>query len=217
MAANVLKTKERVPNLSRGELMKQRKKGNIPAVLFGNKVESVSFYVDQVEFSHIFDDKGKIFEIEVGGKKRLVNTKNIQYDPLRKFMYHIDFYELQKGVETTVKVPVILVGEAKGQKAGGNIQLRQTTLEVTGMPMNIPEEIEVDVTNLDIGDNLHVSDLKKSDKYTIDTEGEITVATCAQPRRAEATPDTEETMPEETETTGASADTVETKEETKEE
>lgn len=186
MAKDVLGTQERTANLSRGELMKERKNGRIPAVYFGDKIDSKPIWVDQVEFRNMFDENGKIFEISIDGKKKLVNTKKISYDPLRKFMWHIDFYALKKGVETTVKVPVVLVGEAAGKKEGGSVQQRQKTLEITGTPMNIPEEIEVDVSALNIGDNLHVSDIKvDGGKYKIDTDAELTVATVVPPQKAE--------------------------------
>lgn len=185
MATEILKASDRVPNMSRGELMRERKKGRIPAVYFGKGLDSVPVFVDIVEFERIFDAKGKIFEMEIGGKKKLVNTKTIQWDPLRKHIWHIDFYALKKGVETTVKVPVTLTGESVGVKEGGSVQQRQYTLEVTGTPMNIPEEIVIDVTDLNIGDNLHVSDVKIEGKYRIDTDPELTVATVVPPQKAE--------------------------------
>jgi large subunit ribosomal protein L25 len=75
MSVNILKTDERQLGLSRGELMKERKKGHLPAILFGKGMESVPLFIDQVEFQRVFKENGKIFEIEVGGKKHLINTK----------------------------------------------------------------------------------------------------------------------------------------------
>lgn len=191
MANDVLDTEKREANLSRGELMRARKNGRIPAVFFGPQIESVPVYVDLTDFNRVFDANGKIFEIKVGGKKKLVNTKTVQWDPQRKFIWHIDFYALKKGVETTVKVPVTIVGEAAGQKEGGNVQQRIKTLEVTGTPMNIPEEIEVDVSALNIGDNLHVSDLKLPKELKIETDEGITLATVVAPQKAEETEEPE--------------------------
>ncbi|MBC77489.1 MAG: 50S ribosomal protein L25 [Halobacteriovoraceae bacterium] len=207
MATTVLEAKKRVPNLSRGELMKERKNGKIPAVFFGQGIDSVPLFVDLTDFNRTFDANGKIFEIKIGNQKKLVNTKTIQWDPQRKHIWHIDFYALKKGVETTVKVPVTLVGEAAGQKEGGSVQQRQDVLEVTGTPMNIPEEIKVDVSKLGIGDSIHVSDLNISSDLTMEADGELTVATVVPPQKAE------ESEPEEP--VALNAETVTTETETK--
>lgn len=207
MATTVLEAKKRVPNLSRGELMKERKNGKIPAVFFGQGIDSVPLFVDLTDFNRTFDANGKIFEIKIGNQKKLVNIKTIQWDPQRKHIWHIDFYALKKGVETTVKVPVTLVGEAAGQKEGGSVQQRQDVLEVTGTPMNIPEEIKVDVSKLGIGDSIHVSDLNISSDLTMEADGELTVATVVPPQKAE------ESEPEEP--VALNAETVTTETETK--
>ena len=185
MATTVLEAKKRIPNLSRGELMKERKNGKIPAVFFGQGIDSVPLFVDLTDFNRTFDANGKIFEIKIGNQKKLVNTKTIQWDPQRKHIWHIDFHALKKGVETTVKVPVSIVGEAAGQKEGGSVQQRQEALEVSGTPMNIPEEIVVDVSKLGIGDSIHVSDLKIASELTMEAEAELTVATVVPPQKVE--------------------------------
>lgn len=186
MSVNILKTDERQLGLSRGELMKERKGGHLPAILFGKGIESVPLFVNQVEFQKIYNEKGKIFEIEVGGKKHLINTKFIHKDPLHKIIYQVDFYKLQKGVETTVKVPVKIIGDAIGVKAGGSIQLRQETLEVKGTPMNIPESYEVDVTALEIGSSLHIKDLTASGKFEFIGDPELTIVACVAPQKEES-------------------------------
>lgn len=202
MATEVLTAKTRTANLSRGELMRERKNGRIPAVFFGHGIDSIPLFVDLVEFNRVFDNKGKIFEITIDGKKKLVNTKTIQYDPQRKHIWHIDFYALKKGVETTVKVPVVLVGEAAGQKDGGSVQQRRPFLEVSGTPMNIPEELEVDVSSLAIGDSIHAGDIKPKGDYKIETDSELTVATVAAPQKTE-----EESEPAATEEPAVSEET----------
>lgn len=185
MSVNILKTDERQLGLSRGELMKERKGGHLPAILFGKGMESVPLFVNQVEFQKIYKEKGKIFEIEVGGKKHLINTKFIHKDPLHKIIYQVDFYKLQKGVETTVKVPVKIIGDAVGVKAGGSIQQRQETLEIKGTPMNIPESYEVDVTALEIGSSLHIKDLTAGGKFEFIGDPELTVVACVAPQKEE--------------------------------
>jgi len=209
MSVDLLKTTERTVGLSRGELMKARKSGTIPAILFGKGMESIPLFVDQVEFLKMFKNNGKIFEVEAGGKKHLINTKFIHKDPLQKLIYQVDFYKLQKGVDTTVKVPVNIIGDAKGVKAGGVIQQRQETLEVRGFPKNIPESIEVDVTELEIGSSIHISELTSGGKYEFIGDGELTVVACLAPQKEEAPAETtEEASAEGTET----AATEETKE-----
>tara|TARA_B100001971_G_scaffold37960_1_gene32973 strand:+ start:13515 stop:14162 length:648 start_codon:yes stop_codon:yes gene_type:complete len=185
MAQEMLKANDRTLGLSRGDLMRERKQGNIPAIFFGKGMDSVPLFVNQVEFQHVFQNKGKIFELEVGGKKHLVNTKFIHKDPLHKVIYQIDFHKLTKGVETTVKVPVNIIGESKGVKAGGTASQTRKVLLVKGTPMNIPDQIEVDITELEIGDSIHVKDINSGGKYSFEDEGELTVVTIMAPKKAE--------------------------------
>ena len=206
MSVNILKTDERKLGLSRGELMKERKGGHLPAILFGKGIESVPLFVNQIEFKKIYKEKGKIFEIEVGGKKHLINTKFIHKDPLHKLIYQVDFYKLQKGIETTVKVPVKIIGDAAGVKAGGSIQQRQETLEVKGTPMNIPESYEIDVTALEIGSSLHIKDLTAGGKFEFIGDPELTIVACVAPQKEEPAAeaaDGEEGKPAATETADA--------------
>lgn len=191
MATEVLNTSERTPDLSKGELMKERKQGRVPAVVFGQNMKSKPLFVDGIEFQKMFDKHGKIFELQVGKQKKLVNAKSIQFDPMRQFIWHVDFQVLKKGVETTVKIPVSLIGDAEGFKDGGSIQQRQNTLMVTGKPKDLPESIEVDISKLKIGDNIHVSDIKLSKELKLETDSELTIATVVAPQKVE-----EETTPE---------------------
>lgn len=192
--ADVLKTTDRTVGLSRGDLMRSRKSGTIPAIVFGKGMDSIPCFVNKVEFQQIFSAKGKIFEIEVGGKKHLVNTKFIHKDPLHKIIYQVDFHKLTKGVETTVKVPVTLTGESKGVKAGGTVSLVRDVLMVKGTPMNIPESIEIDITDLDVGESLHIKELSTTGKYTFDEDGDLTVVSVAAPKKAEEEPAADEAL-----------------------
>ena len=194
MAQDVLKTTDRTVGLSRGDLMRSRKSGTIPAIVFGKGMDSIPCFVNLVEFQHMFAAKGKIFEIEVGGKKHLVNTKFIHKDPLQKIIYQVDFHKLTKGVETTVKVPVNITGESKGVKAGGAASQIRDVLVVKGTPMNIPESIEIDITNLEIGDSIHIKDIATGGKYSFDDDGELTVVTVTAPKKAEEEPAAEEAL-----------------------
>ena len=185
MAQEILKAEKRELGMSRGDLMRERKIGNTPAIFYGKGMESVPLFVKNVDFQHVFENKGKIFELEVDGKKHLVNTKFIHKDPLHTLTYQIDFVKLTRGVETTVKVPVNIVGESKGVKDGGTASQLRDVLVVKGTPMNIPEQIEVDITNLEIGDSIHIQDIQSGGKYTFEDEGELTVVTIMAPKKEE--------------------------------
>lgn len=108
-------------------------------------------------------------------------VSDYQYDPLKNQITHIDFLAINMTEERTVEVPVQLVGEAVGAKEGGVVEQPLFNLEVTATPDNIPEVIEVDITELNINDSYSVSDIKVSGDFTIENEPEDSIVTVVPP------------------------------------
>ncbi|SLD07032.1 ribosomal protein L25, Ctc-form [Mycobacteroides abscessus subsp. massiliense] len=104
-------------------------------------------------------------------------VSDYQFDPLKNQITHIDFLAINMSEERTVEVQVQLVGEAVGAKEGGVVEQPLFNLEVTATPENIPETIEVDISELQVNDSLAVSDIKISGDFTIENDPEDSIAT----------------------------------------
>ncbi len=168
---------------TRSDLKKLRNTGKVPAIVYGYGTKNTSVKVDEVEFIKVIREVGRngVIELGVGSKTIKVMVSDYQFDPLKNQITHIDFLAINMTEERTVEVPVQLVGEAVGAKEGGVVEQPLFNLEVTATPDNIPEVIEVDITELEINDTLSVEDIKISGKFTIENEVTDSVVTVVPP------------------------------------
>ncbi|MDU5999047.1 MAG: 50S ribosomal protein L25/general stress protein Ctc [Staphylococcus aureus] len=168
---------------TRSDLKQLRKSGKVPAVVYGYGTKNVSVKVDEVEFIKVIREVGRngVIELGVGSKTIKVMVADYQFDPLKNQITHIDFLAINMSEERTVEVPVQLVGEAVGAKEGGVVEQPLFNLEVTATPENIPETIEVDISELQVNDSLAVSDIKISGDFTIENNPEDSIVTVVPP------------------------------------
>ena len=146
-----------------------RRSGKIPAVLYGLK-DNFSFSVCPNNLSDILKAKGQNSLIDLdleGDKKRKVLLKDYQSHPLRERWVHVDFLEVDTTKMVKVSVDVKLVGKSAGEKMGGLVNQVIKVLHIECLPADIPQFIEVDITTVELGQVLHVSDLSLSDKVKI--------------------------------------------------
>jgi len=122
--------------------------------------------------------------------------KEIQMDPVKRTILHVDLYEISMDKTIEVEVPIILRGAPKGVSEGGILQQVSRTLEISCLPDNIPDAFELEVSELEIGDSLHVSDLKIPEGIEVLAEEELTIATVVPPTKVE---EIEPEVPEEEE------------------
>ncbi len=157
---------------------KLRREGKVPGVIYGANFENKHIELDKSKLLSALrkSSRNDVFELDVeGDDKYEVIVKSIQWHPVTDDIVHIDFYKLTKGQPIAVEVPIKLVGEAKGVKMGGDLYQPRKTITVVALPEAIPKEIEVDISNLEIGDVIHVFDLempegvrvKSSKNYTL--------------------------------------------------
>ncbi len=167
----------------RSDLTAIRNSGKVPAVMYGYGQKNVSVKVDEVEFIKVIREVGRngVIDLGVGSKSIKVMVADYQFDPLKNQITHIDFLAINMTEERTVEVPVHLVGEAVGAKEGGVVDQPLYYVEVTATPDNIPEYLEADITELEIGDTIAVQDLKVTGDFTIENEPEDTVVTVTPP------------------------------------
>lgn len=166
-----------------------RKDGHVPAILYGNKIESKPVYVESVEFLKTVREVGKngLFSLNVDGSKHQVMIHDVQIDPLKNEYVHVDFFEVDMKSEIDADVSVRLKGEAPGTKEGGVLSHLLYDISVKCLPNDIPEEIEVDVSGLNIGDSIQITDLRDKVSVNITNEDEETVVTVQPPTVVEET------------------------------
>jgi len=146
-----------------------RRNGKIPAVLYGLK-DNFSFSVCPNNLSDILKAKGQNSLIDLdleGDKKRKVLLKDYQSHPLRERWVHVDFLEVDTTKVVKVSVDVNLVGKSAGEKMGGLVNQVIKVLHIECLPADIPQFVEVDITGVELGQVLHVSDLSLPDKVKI--------------------------------------------------
>lgn len=194
---------------------KLRKQGRVPAVLYGKDKETKSIAVNNIELVKTIRDEGRnaIISLDVENDKPVdVMLHDYQMDVLKDELIHVDFYIVDMSEEMDVDVTVRLEGEAAGTKESGILQQPLFELVVRAKPNNIPDEIVVDVSELEIGDIITVADLPKSDKYEVVEEEDTTIATVLAPAEEEELESSVEDESAEPELVGAEDDEEEEQE-----
>ncbi|MGN1401639.1 MAG: 50S ribosomal protein L25/general stress protein Ctc [Bacillus sp. (in: firmicutes)] len=184
---NVLTAKER--EISTNSNLKMiREKGGIPAVLYGDKQGSTSIEVDTKALRAILRETGKngIIELKLGSDTRNVMLTDYQYDSLKNEFIHADFLAVNLDKKLTAGVALVLTGTAKGVKLGGVLQQALYEVSVTARPQDLPENIEVEVSGLGIGDLLTVGDIKDQVNLTIEDDDSEVIASVLAPRTDES-------------------------------
>jgi large subunit ribosomal protein L25 len=170
---------------------KMRREGIIPAVIYGPTIDTTPLAINFKDISKIVDTGGRenvLIDLKIKGinKTPLTKTviiKDIQRDPVKRNINHVDFLEVQMDRVIRVSVPVHITGEAKGVEVGGILQHETRELEVECLPSNIPDSIDVDVTDLDIGESLHVRDITVHGDVKILEEDEQTIVSVVTPQK----------------------------------
>ena len=185
MAETVTLTAERRQETGTGAARKIRQAGKIPAVIYGRGREPEALMVPQTEAEKVLKESGggsTIIELSVDGKPIRTLIREIQRHPTRKNVTHLDFLEVHAGEKIKLAVPVHLVGSPDGvRNAGGVLEQFLREIEIEVLPRNIPEHIELDVTDLRVGRSLHVSDLSVENAELL-VEADTTVCTVVPPR-----------------------------------
>jgi len=176
-----------------------RRQGLIPAVLYGPKRESMPLTLSSLDLDKIYKDSGteqvilKLIIKNGGTKNATAMVKEVQTAPVTNGYLHIDFYEISLYEEVVVNVSVGVTGKSKGIERGGLLQVVRHELEISCLPEDMPDKIEVDVTSLDIGDSVHIGDIELGDKIRLLAAPGLTVLTVVAPTVEEE----EEEVPEE--------------------
>jgi len=153
-----------------------RKEEKVPAVIYGGK-ENVHFTVNEVKFNKIINTPEVYFiDLDVDGTKFKAIIKDVQFHPVTDRVLHIDFLEVDEKKAVTIRIPVSLVGRSKGVANGGTLKNPIKMIRVSGLPSAIPENVEIDLTELKIGDSIKVGDLSLDGLTFLGADNAVVVA-----------------------------------------
>ena len=166
-----------------------RRDGQIPAILYGPGNEPTSIAVDTHELELLLKSSrsGQIFvnlAIDDAGERKAL-LKELQRHPVSGQYIHADFYEVAMDRKIRVRVPVTTRGKSHGVEMGGMLQIIRRELEVLCLPDDIPEVIEIDITELDMGESVHVEDIPLEGDVEIPHEVNFTILTILSGRKVE--------------------------------
>ncbi|MGD9300599.1 MAG: 50S ribosomal protein L25/general stress protein Ctc [Desulfobacterales bacterium] len=199
-----------------------RRAGQIPAVLYGRRTDPILLSVNTKDFEQILK-KGSfgqfILTLVIQNGKKLTKPamiKELQTHPVSGSLIHIDFYEVDMKRKIKVMVPVVTTGQSVGVEEGGLLNIVRRELEVFCLPGDIPESIEIDITELTIGDSIHLEDVPLGEDVEVATDVNYTVVTVLSPKVEEEPVEEEEEELEEAEE-GAEGEAAEAEAEPEEE
>jgi large subunit ribosomal protein L25 len=164
-----------------------RATGRIPGILYGHKEDALSLSLNPKELSAILRSgtgHNTIFSLNIRDRGTTsVMIKDWQYDPVKENLLHADLLRIAMDETLQIQVPITAVGEAKGVKVqGGIFEFVLREVEVECLPANIPEHITIDISELEIGSNLRVSDLPVDPKFKILSDRDLVVAHVISPK-----------------------------------
>ena len=187
-----LKAKKR-EGTGKGVARKLRQSGRVPAVLYGRELETMHLSLDTHEAENLFysistENTIVALKVEGVGEECQPLVREIQSHPFKATLTHVDFLRIQAGVAVDVEVPLKLIGDPVGvRNSGGVLEQVLNELPVKCIPSKIPELIEVDVSELDINESLHVYDLQLGEEVAITIDEGRTICAVAIPKVVEET------------------------------
>lgn len=188
--------------VQRAEVTKLRRAGRVPATIYGRQAKPQNLEVNSKEFAELLHhsvSENLLVDLSVENdarSKRLALVQEIQHQPLDGKVLHVDFHEVAENEKVTVYVPVETAGEPVGVKTGGGtLEHILHKLKIRSLPKDLPEQIIVDVTALEIGKSIHLGDIKAPEGVEIVGDKHITVVAVAAPRAEEEVAATDAAAP----------------------
>jgi len=159
---------------------------SIPCVLYGSD-KNVNFVISEGDFRHLlFTPKVYIVNIDIDGNVHKAVIKDMQFHPVTDKLLHADFYELSEDKPVTVEIPVALHGSSKGVREGGKLVMDKRKVKVKGLYKDIPAEIDINITALEIGKSIRAGEIVSDGKYEISLAKETPIVSVRTTRAAAA-------------------------------
>jgi large subunit ribosomal protein L25 len=173
----------------KGVARKLRARGKVPAVLYGKGLDSIPLAVDARALSQTFSTeagRNVLIDLQLDGGTYLTLARQLDRDPLRGDIVHVDFLKIDRDQTITVQVPVHFEGDSAGVKQGGVLEHHLWQIEVECLPNNVPANITIDVSDLDIGGAVRVADVAAPEGVTFLSSEEEVIVSCVVPQAPKA-------------------------------
>ncbi len=189
-----------------------RKEGNVPCVMYGGE-KIVHFYTHENNFKDlIYSPNVYIVNFDIDGSNYNAVLQDIQFHPVSDKISHIDFIQVSEAKPVIMSIPVKVTGESAGIKAGGKMRLRRRTIKVRGYIKDLPDTLEVDITDLNIGQSIKIHQLSYPNLEILDPQRAMVVAVATSRMSLKDMPEGEEAEGEEEEVAEGSEAPAETPE-----
>ncbi len=163
----------------KGAARKLRRAGQVPAVLYGNELEgAISISIDDFVLKHVVkphEAHNFIIDLKIGEETYPTIIKMIDQDPISENALHLDFYRISMDKPIQTDIPIVIIGSAPGIKEGGMVEHHLRELEISCLPLDLPDQITVDISWMELDDVFHVNRLELDEKITILTEDNETI------------------------------------------
>jgi large subunit ribosomal protein L25 len=163
-------------SVGKKDAKKLRREGKVPCVLYGGE-KQVQFSVPEKDFKPlIFSPNTYLVDLTVGGKEYTCILQDVQYHPVKDNILHVDFLQIFEDKPVSIAVPLRYTGTSKGILKGGRLFRKYRKLTVSALPGDLPDEIVVDITNLNINDSIKISELVRENLTFLDPPQSVAVA-----------------------------------------
>ncbi len=163
-------------NVGKKATRELRKISHVPCVLYGGD-KIVHFSAEEKEFRHlVYTPHVYIVNLEVGDTKVQAIMKDIDFHPVTDNIQHIDFYQIKDDKKVNIAIPVKLQGVAKGVLEGGKMMLKQRKLKVKALPKDLPDTLDIDVTEMTLGKTKKVGELSFDNLELLDPKNSVVAA-----------------------------------------
>ena len=173
---------EKRESIGKSNMRDLRRQKKIPGVYYSYDSSNILFQISESEIRNAINSKANIFSVSVGDKEQNVIFKSVQYHPVTDDIIHIDLYGVDMNKPISIKIPINFIGTAIGvQSEGGVLITSLNELEISCLPSDIPENIELDISNVELGANLQAGDVILDEKLELVTNADATIVSVTQP------------------------------------
>ena len=162
-----------------------RRNGKIPGIFYYKGEENIKLSFDRQSLLKTLHKGGHIFELALEGTKQYAMIKEVQYHPVTDEIIHLDLMRVRRDEKINISVPLVLEGESIGVAEGGVMMQSLSSVEISCLPENVPEQIKLDITLLALNSSLFVADIIVSSDITIVTDEQLVIATITLPKEEE--------------------------------
>ena len=170
----------------KANIRRLRRTGFVPCTIYGVEEKSVSLTINLKDLEKLLSEAHSVIKLMVDGVDERCVIKEIQHHPVKGDIIHLDLQRIKAGQEIQLSVPIKYIGEAPGVKVGGVFQTIRSELDISTLPKYLPNEIEIDISTMELGDTKHISDLQL-EHITIHHEADSSICSIVLPRKIEET------------------------------